>query len=132
MPKGRAQQVRTSDGRDALKICGVDPGLNRTGYAVVLVRSGGAELLDAGLIAPRQDASLAERLAELWREVGCLLDEHRPAVLVVEQLYSHYAHPRTAILMGHARGLVLAAAAQRQIEAFPFVAGPAAALRIED
>jgi crossover junction endodeoxyribonuclease RuvC len=36
--------------------------------------------------------------------------------MVVEQLYAHYAHPRTAILMGHARGAILLAAAERGLQ----------------
>jgi crossover junction endodeoxyribonuclease RuvC len=41
------------------------------------------------------------------------MDQFRPAMVVVEQLYAHYDHPRTAILMAHARGVIFLAAAQR-------------------
>src|SRR5207237_2576500 len=43
-------------------------------------------------------------------------EQFQPSVLAVEQLYAHYQHPRTAILMGHARGTILLAAAQRGLE----------------
>jgi crossover junction endodeoxyribonuclease RuvC len=44
-----------------------------------------------------------------------VLDQFKPAVMVVEQLFAHYDHPRTAILMAHARGVILLAAAQRDV-----------------
>lgn len=44
-----------------------------------------------------------------------IVGQFRPEVVVVEQLYSHYAHPRTAILMAHARGVVFLAAAEHNV-----------------
>jgi crossover junction endodeoxyribonuclease RuvC len=58
---------------------------------------------------------LALRLLSLHDHLVEVLDEFRPQVVVVEQLYAHYAHPRTAILMGHARGVILLAAGQRAL-----------------
>ena len=49
-------------------------------------------------------------------DISAILNEHHPEVVAVEQLYSHYNHPRTAILMGHARGVILLAAARLGIE----------------
>jgi crossover junction endodeoxyribonuclease RuvC len=48
--------------------------------------------------------------------VDVVLDTVHPEVVAVEELYAHYAHPRTAILMGHARGVILQRCAQREIE----------------
>src|SRR4029453_934699 len=56
---------------------------------------------------------IADRLVELERELDSLFDEFKPDVCAVEQLYAHYNHPRTAILMGHARGVILLVAARR-------------------
>src|SRR5262249_16096326 len=47
-------------------------------------------------------------------------DQYRPTHLAVEQLYAHYDHPRTAILMGHARGASLLAAAQKGLAVHSF------------
>ena len=52
---------------------------------------------------------------ELASELDLLFEEHRPDICAVEQLYSHYAHPRTAILMGHARGVILLVARKRGV-----------------
>jgi crossover junction endodeoxyribonuclease RuvC len=46
----------------------------------------------------------------------------RPAALACEELYAHYRHPRTAILMGHARGVVLLQAARAGLEIIPLAA----------
>lgn len=93
-------------------VLGIDPGLQRTGYA--LLRFGGpAQLVEAGVIRLRRAAALEQRLIELEAALTGLLEQHRPAVLACEQLYAHYKHPRTAILMGHARGVILALAARR-------------------
>jgi crossover junction endodeoxyribonuclease RuvC len=50
------------------------------------------------------------------------LDQYRPGAMVVEQLFAHYDHPRTAILMAHARGVLLLAAAQRGVPIHSYAA----------
>lgn len=93
-------------------VLGVDPGLQRTGYA--LLRSDGVvQLIEAGVVRLARHAPLEERLVELETALAELLAQHRPAMLACEQLYAHYKHPRTAILMGHARGVILALAARQ-------------------
>ena len=98
-----------------MRILGIDPGLERTGYGVVetLVGAPGAmRLLEAGIIRTSAKDALAARLAEIHTGLAAVLAEFRPDAVAVEELYSHYKHPRTAILMGHARGIVLLAAAE--------------------
>jgi crossover junction endodeoxyribonuclease RuvC len=51
-----------------------------------------------------------------------LFDEYKPDVCAVEQLYAHYKHPRTAILMGHARGIILLVAQRRGVRIEQFSA----------
>jgi crossover junction endodeoxyribonuclease RuvC len=104
-----------------MRILGIDPGLQITGYGVVDFGTGEPKLVDGGVIRLAVKTSLAQRLLELDEELGNLLDEYKPDVCAVEQLYSHYKHPRTAILMGHARGVILLAAQRRsvRIEQFP-------------
>ncbi|MBN1343153.1 MAG: crossover junction endodeoxyribonuclease RuvC [Phycisphaerae bacterium] len=102
----------------SVRICGIDPGLNVTGYGVVDVAPSlrVARLIEAGVIRTDAKADLPERLAELAESMRDVLAEHRPDLIGIEQLYSHYRHPRTAILMGHARGVLLLAAGQAGIE----------------
>lgn len=105
-----------------MDICGVDPGLATSGYAVIAIGRGPPTIHDAGVCRTDADAELPRRLAQIERDFTELLEQFRPQVLGVEQLYSHYNHPRTAILMGHARGVILAVAARFDIEVKSFTA----------
>jgi crossover junction endodeoxyribonuclease RuvC len=105
-----------------MRILGIDPGLRLTGYGVVDWKLLRPALVDGGVIRLNDKTSIAERLVELERELDGLLDEHKPDICAVEQLYAHYKHPRTAILMGHARGVILLAAARRGVRVEEFAA----------
>lgn len=102
-------------------IVGIDPGLRLTGYAVLALPPEGAPptrdptLVEAGVFRLNTKGAPEERLVQLAGDLGELLDDHQPVTMAVEQLYAHYAHPRTAVLMAHARGVILLQAAQRSI-----------------
>ncbi len=102
----------------AHRILGIDPGLHITGYGVVEISPQRPRLCEAGVIRTcpgRKTADMALRLRELYQSLDEVIRQFRPAVMVVEQLYAHYQHPRTAILMGHARGVLLLAAGQNDV-----------------
>ena len=65
---------------------------------------------------------LAERLLAVEQDITAIIHEHHPDVVAVEELYSHYTHPRTSILMGHARGVILLAAARAGIDVRSYAA----------
>lgn len=95
-----------------MRILGIDPGLRLTGFACLeAARSSRtlahAALIEAGVIRLNAKLSVADRLVELDTDLAEIIDRVRPAALAVEKLYAHYAHPTTAIVMGHARGIVL-------------------------
>ncbi len=98
-------------------VLGIDPGLRVTGYGAVRLADGALEptLLEAGLIRLNAKVAIEARLKQLATDLDALLAELTPSVLVVEKLYAHYRHPRTAILMAHARGVILLCAEQRGI-----------------
>jgi crossover junction endodeoxyribonuclease RuvC len=98
-----------------MRILGIDPGLKITGYGVIDYKLFRPKLIDGGVIRLTPKTPMADRLVELEIELESLLTEHKPEVCAVEQLYAHYGHPRTAILMGHARGVILLAARKRGI-----------------
>jgi len=97
------------------RIVGVDPGLNITGYAVVEKRLGRLAVVEAGMIRGRSRGDLAARLQEIHEGIADVIASLKPEVLAIEELYSHYERPRTAILMGHARGVICLAATQAGI-----------------
>lgn len=98
---------------------GIDPGLMATGYGCLESGPRGVAVRDAGVITTRAEERLETRLAAIHARVQALLRAHDPALLVVEDLYSEYRVPRAAILMGHARGVVCLAAAERGVTVLP-------------
>ncbi len=105
-----------------MRICGVDPGLRVTGYGVIDLADDQASVVDAGTIKSDAGEELPIRLRQIYRDLCEVLDEHAPAILAVENVYSHYSHPQTAVVMAHARGMVLLAAAERNIDVRSFAA----------
>lgn len=108
-----------------MRILGLDPGLQTTGYAVLEATDAGPKICDAGVIRSteaRDPADMAQRLGTLYDGLCEVLDEWKPNVMAVEQLYAHYDHPRTAILMAHARGVYFLAGIQRGIPVLSYAA----------
>lgn len=102
----------------APRILGIDPGLQVTGYAVIEAAGPKPRPLEAGVIRSaegRDTSDMARRLKVLYDGIVEVLDQWAPAAIAVEQLYAHYDHPRTAILMAHARGVFFLAGGQRGV-----------------
>jgi crossover junction endodeoxyribonuclease RuvC len=100
------------------RILGVDPGLQITGYAVIEVGPRGPIVCEAGVIRSterRSSADLAQRVRSVYTGIVEVIEQFHPQAVVVEQLYAHYQHPRTAILMAHARGVIFLAAAEKDL-----------------
>jgi len=109
------RDVGMSMGETPERVLGVDPGLGTTGYAVLCWAGGKPRLEEAGVVRGGSRGSLAERLAEIYRGIREVIDSLKPSAMALEELYSHYQRPRTAILMGHARGVICLAAAEAGI-----------------
>jgi crossover junction endodeoxyribonuclease RuvC len=105
-----------------MRILGIDPGLQVCGYAVVEVEDNKEYLVEAGVLRIDTDRPLCKRLNQIAEDIGTLLETFAPDILAVEELYSHYAHPKTAILMGHARGVILQKAGEADIRVRNFEA----------
>ena len=101
-----------------MRILGVDPGLRTTGYGVIDVGAGGrCVLVEGGVLRPQPALSLERRLTQLHAAMYEVVCSTQPDCMVVEELWSAPKHPPTAVLMGHARG-VIALAAGRAAVAF--------------
>ena len=105
-----------------MRIIGIDPGLQATGYGAVDYERGRYALVEGGVIETQAGAALEQRLARLYRGMETVLRQLRPDVAVVERLYAKYRHPQTALLMSHARGVVLLALAHRGVEVVSYPA----------
>jgi len=138
---GESQRIASSVGADAVPVngvrerwamegayrmdavvCGIDPGLAITGYGAVRGGASPPILIDAGVCRLNAQTSIETRLVALESDLDAVLSEYNPDVVAVEGLYAHYNHPRTAILMGHARGVILLIAARRGIEVRSYAA----------
>jgi len=86
-----------------MRILGIDPGLNITGYGIIEEK--GFKLIEAGVIRTGSNAPIQDRITKIFEEIAGLIGDHKPSVLVLEKIYSHYKHPTTAILMAHARAM---------------------------
>ncbi len=105
------------------RVLGIDPGLNVTGYAVVEPGGRGAVVLEAGVIrGGSSDLAMGVRLETIFCGILEVIDAFSPASLALEQVHSHVDHPRTAILMAHARGVIVLAAARRGIPVVSYAA----------
>lgn len=96
-----------------------------TGYAVVEAGLPRPRVREAGVIRSQERGAtqpLTYRLRSIYDSLTEVLEQYQPQVLAVEQLYSHYAHPRTAILMAHARGVILLAAARHNLDVVSYSA----------
>ncbi|HYK81841.1 MAG TPA: crossover junction endodeoxyribonuclease RuvC [Gemmatimonadales bacterium] len=97
-----------------MRVLGVDPGTSVTGYGVIETGNGSprlGRLLECGIIRCGPRAALAQRLAALHAGVTDVIARHRPHTLALEDAFYH-KNVRTTLVLGHARGVVLLAAAQ--------------------
>jgi len=110
--------------KSAFRVIGIDPGLNVTGYGIVVCRASEVRLVEAGVIRMprRRGESLPERLESLFVELQRVIEEFNPQAMCLEEVYSHANYPGTAILMGHARGVICLAARLAGIPVLSFSA----------
>jgi crossover junction endodeoxyribonuclease RuvC len=93
-------------------VLGVDPGTAATGYGVVdRDRVGALRLVECGVVRPRPGAPLPVRLDTIFEAVAELIARHHPDVLAVETVFVQ-RNARSALILGHARGVILLAAAR--------------------
>lgn len=99
-----------------MRILGIDPGLDTTGYGVIEDKRNTCTLIEAGIIKTSSSQPIDKRLTKIYQGVNSLIGKFRPTTLVLEKLYSHYKHPITSILMGHSRGVVCLASGEKDIK----------------
>ena len=105
-----------------MRVMGVDPGLGRTGVAVVEGRPGHLAVLEATCLEPMPQTSDAGRLAHLFQLVLDIIDRNQPDVAAVEQLFFS-TNRRTAMRVSEARGVVLCALGARGLPVAEYTPG---------
>jgi crossover junction endodeoxyribonuclease RuvC len=94
-----------------VRIFGIDPGSTRTGYGCVETDGRRHCLIACGAITMAAGDSFPHRLARIHRELATLLASHRPDCVAVESIF-HAVNARSALKLGHARGVAILAAVE--------------------
>jgi crossover junction endodeoxyribonuclease RuvC len=103
------------------RILGIDPALTTTGYAVVSADDrGNVELLEGGLVRTKPSESLEQRLKAINATLNEIIEEFEPDEVAIEDLHSRYRNLKTAIIMGHARGVAMLAAGNSDIPVYHY------------
>src|SRR5512145_3459127 len=93
-------------------ILGVDPGLNRCGWGLVLSEGARLSHVAHGVITPKQQQQLASRLHDVFEGLCAVIEQYKPHEAAVEETFVN-SNARAALALGQARGVALAAAARR-------------------
>ncbi|MCA9063782.1 MAG: crossover junction endodeoxyribonuclease RuvC [Planctomycetaceae bacterium] len=99
---------------------GIDPGLNRTGYALIERTPRGPILREGGIIQSTRGESLQHRIHEIGGGIREVIDELHPSVVAIEQVFSHTQNVKTALLLAHVRGAILMTLADAKIPVVHF------------
>jgi crossover junction endodeoxyribonuclease RuvC len=102
-----------------VRIFGIDPGSERTGYGCVETDGRRHHLVACGAITSRAADAFPHRLARIHRELAALLAECRPDCVAIENLF-HAANVRSALKLGHARGVAMLAAVEAGCEVIEY------------
>lgn len=94
-----------------IKVIGIDPGLAATGIGIVEGRGNRIEGYSFGCITTSSSASLPQRLERIFTRLSRLFTEHAPDLVVVEDVFSLSAYPKSGISLGQVSGVVLLAVA---------------------
>ncbi len=101
-----------------MRVLGIDPGSRITGFGVIEGDGRSCRAIATGAIR-LGDGPLAGRLLTLHDALSALLSEHEPMVVAIEGIFSQRA-PRSALILGHARGVAILCAAQAELPVFEY------------
>ena len=102
-----------------MKILGIDPGVAIVGYGVITSDCGKLKPVDFGQVNSPAHTPLAKRLKMIYDGITQLINIHKPDVVAVEELFFN-TNVKTAIAVGHARGVILLAAQNSNIPVFEY------------
>ena len=102
-----------------IRVLGIDPGLGTTGYGIIDSRGGQSTFVECGLISTDTDQPLAERLWHIQENLQKIIAQWHPQAASVEQIFYH-RNARSALLLGHSRGVACAAVAAAGLMVFEY------------
>lgn len=100
-------------------IIGIDPGFAITGYGIIEYSWNKFKLMDVGVITTEAHTELSDRLLTLNNELDVLISRYQPDAMAVEELFFN-TNVKTAIKVGHGRGVALLSAAKAGIKVYEY------------
>ena len=94
-----------------MRVFGIDPGSDRTGYGCIDSDGRRHQLVLCGAVRAGAGVTFPEQLSIIYRELSALITEHRPDCVVIESIF-YAANARSALKLGHARGVAMLAAVE--------------------
>ena len=104
-----------------MNVLGIDPGLANTGFGVISSINNNFELIDYGVIKTNSKDKLSNRLKIIFNEVSQLINKYNPKVLSIEEIF-YSKNVKSSLLLGHARGVAMAAASVNEMLVYEFAA----------
>lgn len=104
-----------------MKVLGIDPGLGTTGFGLISSTNDKFNLIDFGIIKTSPKDSLSNRLKIIFENITALIDEHNPTVFSIEEIF-YSNNVKSSLLLGHARGAAITAAATKNILIYEYSA----------
>ena len=102
-------------------VLGIDPGLMQTGYGFIQINNNKKVVLDYGTITPPPKESLSIRLSTIYKDLSIIIDKYLPSIVVVEDVF-YGKNIKSALLLGHARGVAMICASKYNIPVFEYSA----------
>ena len=100
-------------------ILGIDPGSRAMGYGVILSSRAGIKFRACGVLRPPQKAELAQKLLFLFNGLTEIIEEYKPSASAIEAVFNA-KNARSALILGHARGVALLAASNKKLDVFEY------------
>ncbi|RJQ38452.1 crossover junction endodeoxyribonuclease RuvC [Candidatus Microgenomates bacterium] len=97
-----------------MRILGIDPGIGRTGWGIVIVESSKFKVQSYGCVETEAGMPVDQRLKIIHEKIIEIVEEHKPDCLAIEELFFN-TNAKTAFIVGQARGVVLLTAAQKNL-----------------
>ncbi|MEE8046268.1 MAG: crossover junction endodeoxyribonuclease RuvC [Dehalococcoidia bacterium] len=101
-----------------MRILGIDPGLTSTGYGIIDIVDRRFIAVEGGVVRTKSSDPMEQRLFSIYKVIRDVIAEFKPEVMAVEDLHSRFA--KTALLLGHARGVAVMAAGEVGIPVFNY------------
>ena len=102
-------------------LLGIDPGLVTTGFGLIKNIDNKNEIIDYGTIVPDKTNNLSQRLNTIYEDLSYIINKHSPSIMVIEEVFCG-KNVKSALLLGHARGVAMICAANKGIPVFEYSA----------